>query len=126
LQREGALAEVTFHRSQFTPIPKQPVALHRLTVGTTKTLRLIRSDLVSLGVREDLYETINYSRTQEIGAAVAFLGCDGLIAPNARWPCENLMIFMDHVPLDREFIVSETESVDWIAWAMRNGRSPSD
>jgi hypothetical protein len=92
LERDGALAEIAFHRSQLTPIPKQPVALHRLTVGTTKTLRLIRSDLASLGVRDDMYETINYSRTQEIGAAIAFLGCDGLIAPNARWSCDNPMI----------------------------------
>jgi hypothetical protein len=71
-------------------------------------------------VREDLYETIHYSRTQEIGVAIAFLGCDGLIAPNARWPCENLMVFMEHVPLDREFTVAATESVNWIDWAQQN------
>ncbi len=120
LEREGALAEIAFHWSQLTPMPIQPVALHTLAVGTTKTLRLIRSDLASLGVKENLYETINYSRTQEIGAAIAFLGCDGLIAPNARWSCENLMIFMEHVPLDREFTVTATDSVDWIDWARKN------
>ena len=53
-------------------------------------------------------------------AAIAFLGCDGLIAPNARWSCENLMIFMEHVPLDREFTVTATHSVDWIDWARKN------
>ncbi len=120
LEREGALAEITFHWTQLTPMPKRPVALHTLAVGTTKTLHLIRSDLASLRVREELYETIHYSRTQEIGAAVAFLGCDGLIAPNARWPCENLMVFMEHVPLDREFTVAATESLDWIDWARQN------
>jgi hypothetical protein len=120
LEREGALAEIAFHWSQLTPTPTQPVALHTLEVGTTKTLRLIRSDLASLGVQEDRYEAVNYSRTQEIGAAIAFLGCDGLIAPNARWSCENLMVFMENVPLDRQFTVRVTETVDWIEWSRSN------
>ncbi len=121
LEREGALAEITHHWGQLTPMPTQPVALHRLSVGTAKTLRLIRADLSSLGVQDDLYKTSNYARTQDIGAAVAFLGCDGLIAPNARWNCENLMIFTENVPEDRVYTVVETEFVDWIAWA--RGRS---
>ena len=122
MAREGALAEIAFHWGQLTPIPKRAVALHALAVGTTKTLRLIRADLASLGVRDDQYEAINYSRTQEIGAAIAFLGCDGLIAPNARWSCDNLMVFMEHVPLDREFAIEATETVNWIEWAQLNVR----
>jgi len=122
LERDGALAEITFHWSQLTPIPKRPVALHTLTVETTKTLRLVRADLASLGVEDVNYESINYQRTQEIGAALAFLGCEGLIAPNARWPCENLMIYMDNVPLDRSFAVTASSNISWIDWARRNGR----
>jgi hypothetical protein len=124
LQREGALAEIAFHWSQLTPIPKRPVALHTLAVETGRTLRLIRADLASLGVEDAGYETINYERTQKIGAAVAFLGYDGLVTPNARWPCENLMIYMDNVPLDRNFTVADTSSVNWIDWARQNGRLP--
>ena len=29
------------------------------------------------------------------GILLAFLGCDGLIAPSARWECDHLMIFAD-------------------------------
>jgi hypothetical protein len=122
LERDGALSEIAFHWSQLTPIPKRPVTLHALAVETTRTLRLIRVDLASLGVEDARYETINYERTQEVGAAVAFLGCNGLIAPNARWPCENLMIYMDNVPLDRTFAVTSATSVNWIEWARQNGR----
>jgi hypothetical protein len=75
--------------------------VHTLTVETTRALRLIRADLAALGVEAERYESINYERTQELGVAVAFLGCDGLIAPNARWSCENLMIYTDNVPVDR-------------------------
>jgi hypothetical protein len=124
-ERDGALAEIAFHWGQLTPIPKRPVALHTLAVETSNTLRLIRADLSSLGVEDSQYETINYQRTQEIGAAVAFLGCDGLIAPNARWPCDNLMIYMENVPLERGFSVVDGSSVDWIEWASQHARLPS-
>jgi hypothetical protein len=30
------------------------------------------------------------------------------------------MIFMENVPLDRDFAVSATEAVDWIDWAKGN------
>jgi hypothetical protein len=124
LARDGALAEIAFHWSQLTPIPKRPVTLHTLTVETTRTLRLIRADLASLGVEDAHYETINYQRTQEIGAAVAFLGCDGLIAPNARWSCDNFMIYMDNVSLGGTFAVTDASNVSWIEWARQNGRLP--
>lgn len=124
LEFDGAVAEIAFHWSQLTPIPRRPVTVHTLAVGTEKTLRLIRADLTALGVEDTSYETVNYQRTQEIGAAVAFLGCDGLIAPNARWPCENLMIYTDNIPLDRDFAAKAATNIDWIAWARQNGRLP--
>jgi hypothetical protein len=123
-ERDGALAEIAFHWGQLTPIPKRPVSLHTLGVETSKTLRLIRADFTSLGVADSEYDTINYQRTQEIGAAVAFLGCDGLIAPNARWPCDNLIVYTDNVPPDRTFTVIDGSNVDWIAWARQHGRLP--
>lgn len=125
LELDGAIAEIAFHWSQLTPIPRRSVAVHTLTVSTSKTVQLIRSDLTSLGVDDANYLTINYDRTQEIGAAIAFLGCDGLIAPNARWPCENLMIYMDNVPLDRTFTVSDMRETNWIDWAHRHNRLPA-
>jgi hypothetical protein len=79
LLREGALAEIAFHWSQLTPWPSRPALLHRLSVSAERRLRLIRADLEEMGVDIEHYEDINYQRTQEIGAAVAFLGCDGLL-----------------------------------------------
>ena len=118
-QREGALAEICFHWSQFTPLPTKPAALHELRVTTKKTLRLLRGNLETLGIDWQHYGVVNYARTQEIGAAVAFLECDGLLAPSARWECENLMLFMDNHGLDdNELAVVKTEEVDWRTWAM--------
>ena len=53
------------------------------------------------------------SRSQEVGAALNFLGFDGLIAPSARWPGENLMIFGDNHGLDCELTADNQEEMNW-------------
>jgi hypothetical protein len=93
LAREGALAEISFHWAQLDPRPTKPVVVHALQVVAHRTLKLVRADLATLGVPESAYGGINLPRTQESGAAVEFLGCDGLIAPSARWACDNLILF---------------------------------
>jgi len=96
--------------------------LHRIEVTTRKSLRLLRADLISLGADWNLYGEINHAQTQQIGAAVAFLECDGLIAPSARWDCNNLMIFNDHHRIAENTLrVINSEEVDWISWAREHG-----
>lgn len=119
--REGALAEISFHWGQLSPRPTKPVMLHTLRVVTHRTLRLVMADLSALGVQENGYAGINPQRTQEIGAAVEFLGCDGLIAPCARWACDNLVLFPDRMGLHATLEPVTSETVDWIAWATTNG-----
>ena len=121
LERAGALAEITFHWGQFNPLPTKPALVHRLAVRSERTLRLIRTDLEGLGVETARYLDPNYVQTQRIGAAVAFIGCDGLLAPCARWPCENLILFTDNSALAATLEVAETEEVDWQAWAKEAG-----
>lgn len=121
LTREGALAEISFHWSQWTPRPSKTANLHTLRVSCNRSLRLLQVDLHTLGVSEDQYSGINPQRTQQIGDAVQFLECDGLIAPNARWRCENLMLFPDNLGASATLEVVTTESVDWLAWGVANG-----
>ena len=117
-ERDGALAEITFHWIQLTPPPSKPAMVHRLHLNTKKTLRLGRADLLDLGVEWDRYEEINYRQTQLIGAAVAYLEYDGLIAPSARWPCENVMLFLRNSDEDDEPVrLIDSEEVDWMEWA---------
>lgn len=116
-QVDGALAEISFHWGQLSPAPSKPAALHRILLGTRKSIRLARTDLVALGVNWDRYTEIAYDRTQVIGAAVAHLECDGLIAPSARWRCDNVMVFIaNHLGDDELATLLSTEEVDWIAW----------
>lgn len=120
---DGALAEVSFHWSQLNPVPSKPVALHRMRLGTRRSLRLARADLISLGVDWARYTEVGYDLTQRIGAAVAHLNCDGLIAPSARWSCDNVMVFVTNLLGDEELAtVIDTREVDWRAWARANLR----
>jgi hypothetical protein len=121
-ERDGALAEVVSYLAVLTPLPiSRPLKVSRLGVSTAKTLRLARANLEILGVEMAQYGERDYGRTQSIGAALAFLGLDGLIAPSARWACDNLMIFMANHPLNERLDVIEAEQVEWLPWAQARG-----
>lgn len=121
LAREGALAVISFHWGQLNPRPTKPVMLHTLRVVAHPTLKLVRADLATLGVPESAYGGVNMPRTQEIGAAVEFLGCDGLIAPCARWNCDNLILFPDRMGIDAAMEIVHSETIEWVTWATAQG-----
>ena len=129
LEREGALEEIHFHLSRQPVFPsKIRSVLHRISVRTQQTLRI--ADLAALkvlGVPIDNYGGLSYERTQEIGDAAAFLGFDGILAPSARWSCQNLVIFTERfTPADLSVVSSEP--IDWDDWRMRRKqpRQPND
>ncbi len=126
LDREGALAEVVYHWGQLTPRPSKPAAVHRIRLSAERKLRLVRADLEGLGVDMARYAERDHRRTQEIGAAVAFLDCDGLIIPSARWDCENFVLFIDNHRLSNALEVVESGKVDWQAWARDIGLLSDD
>jgi RES domain-containing protein len=119
--REGALAEVSFHWGQQTPRPTKPAAVHALEVSAPRALRLVRASLEQLGVDMAEYQAHNLPRTQSIGAAVEFLGYDGLIAPCARWACDNLILFPESMSFGGSLECVEREEVDWLVWAREHG-----
>ena len=117
LARDGALAEIYFHLSRQPVFPSKLVSvLHRISVRTTRTLRL--GDLAALeplGVATARYGDLNYSRTQEIADAAYFLGFDGLVVPSARSSGQNLVLFTDRFA-PGDLAVETSEGVDWAAW----------
>ena len=65
---------------------------------------------------------MDYARTHEIGAAAHFLEFDSLLAPSPRWPCLNLVLFLDR--LDPEALaVEKSREVNWPAWRERHKRA---
>ncbi len=109
--------EHVHHWSQLTPLPSKPVIVHTLGLRLHKTLRLARAELIKLDVNWDNYGTSALGRTQAIGAAVAHLEYDGLIAPSARWTCENIMLFMaSNDARDDDLVVRKSMEIDWRQW----------
>ena len=58
---------------------------------------------------------ILYEPTQAIGDAAYFLGFDSIIAPNARWLCNKLILFTDQIAPD-DVEVIESSEVNWTEW----------
>jgi hypothetical protein len=120
LEREGSLEEFNFHLSRQPVFPsKIRSVIHRISVRTQRTLRIANlAELRALGVTPETYGSLSYERTQEIGDAAAFLGFDGILAPSARWTCQNLILFTEHfTPADLSVVSSEP--VDWDDWRKR-------
>jgi RES domain len=127
LERDGAIVEVVSFLAELNPVPgPRPIKVTRLAATASKTLRLARADLETLGVDIARYGERDYSRTQEIGAALEFLELDGLLAPSARWPCENLMLFTLNHAVGERLEAQGTEQIEWRAWAQAHGLLQSD
>lgn len=117
-ERDGALSEIHFHLSRGQPVFPSRLrhVVWKLGVDLARSLTLLDIDrLVSLGVEMGRYRDILQAKTQEIGAAAAFLGFDGLAAPSARCDCANLVVFLDNAAAAALSEIS-SEPVDWTAW----------
>ena len=133
LEADGAVAEMHFHLAKGQPVfpSKAKYRLHELEVAIAKGIRFLAvKDLQELGVSRDRYGKLGYGerqqeyrRTQEIAEAAHFLGCDGLIAPNARWECLNLVVFTDRSRPETLAARRAMGLVDWEAWTRRTGRN---
>lgn len=126
LEADGAVAEVASFLLDLSPVPReQPIKLSRIKVSAWRVATLSFADLDSLGIDGGKFGERDYERTQLIGAGLAFLGADGLIAPSARWPCTNLMLFTDNHKLSETLEVVADEQVGWRAWATTHGLLPA-
>jgi RES domain len=121
LAKEGAIAELSYHFGQLTPVPSKPFNVAKLKIRSERNLRLVRTDLEALGITGELSALPNNELTQEVGDVVDWLGLDGLIVPSARWKCENLILFFENGRPDLALELVETEEIAWQAWAVEHG-----
>jgi RES domain-containing protein len=93
LAPEGALADHA--HAQKPAAERPPLLLHEIEVAVPRALVLRDMEVLQqLGVRAADYGDDQHKRCQEIGAAAAALDYDAVMAPNARWPCRNLALFL--------------------------------
>ena len=121
LERDGALAEIGY-RLSLEPVWPSLIE-HEIHAIAVEAERLVRftdlQSLASLGVDPARYHTFDYTATQAIAAAAHFLELEGIVAPNARFRCANLMVFVERAP-GLELI--ESQPVDWDTWRRRQRR----
>lgn len=119
-ERDGAVEEMHFHLSRQPVFPSAvSFTVNEIAVRTSNTLKFAElQQLAPLGVDAEGYSLLRYERTQAIGDAAAFLGFDGLIAPSARRPCLNLVVFTDRVDPE-DLRLKGAELVDFAAWRRR-------
>jgi RES domain-containing protein len=115
---DGALAEMHYHlaRGQSVFPSRMQHDLYELRIATKQTLVLAdMQQRARLGIEERRYREMLYERTQEVGAAAAFMGFGGIIAPSARWDCQTIVLFLDAFDLDDIEVVG-SERINWNAW----------
>jgi hypothetical protein len=115
LHPNGAAAEIDFRLRQEPVFPSRfRAVLYEIAVELRNVARFEAvDDLQPFGVDADRYRTKLYHRTQEIGDAAQFLAFTALIAPNARWPCLNLVIY--DIKAHAIQVIKE-QAIDWDAW----------
>ena len=121
LDRDGALAEIGY-RLSLEPIWPSRIEheIHAIQVDARRILRFAdTASLAPFGVEIARYRTFDYEATQTIAAAARFLEFDGLVVPNARFDCANLVLFIERVPT---LNLVETQPVDWDDWRKRRRR----
>lgn len=117
LDANGAVAEIHFRWWQIEPVPPSRVQakLHELAIEVNDVVRFDSiEELAPLGVVSNDYGTLNYDRTRAIGDVAQFLGVRAIIAPNARWPCLNLVLY--ELKDDDSLELRDAKAIDWDRW----------
>jgi hypothetical protein len=115
LERDGALAEIGY-RLSLEPVWPSRIEheIHAIRAAAERVLRFADpSSLVPFGIDPARYRLFDYAATQALAAAAQFLEFDGLIVPNARFDCANLVLFTERAP---DLTLVETRAIDWVAW----------
>jgi hypothetical protein len=123
---DGAITEMYFHLSRGQPVFPSKVVYHlyELSVRIQRALELPDLDaLAELGVDTARYGALSYlerlqeyPRPQEIAETAHFVGFNGLIAPNARFACLNVIQFCDRIPPEDAEVVRDHGAIRWDDW----------
>ena len=125
-ERDGALAEMYFHLRKGQPVIPSKVAyrLYELQLNLDGLVDLTdKNSLSELGVDIARYGKLTYANknmeyqpTQQIGEAAHFLGFNGILVPNARWNCNNVVLFCDRITPDQLDELQDHGVIDWKKW----------
>ena len=130
IDRDGAVGEIYYHLLKGQPVfpSKMKFKIFELKVSLQRVLPLPDFiDLNQLNIETENYGKLDYALrrteyapTQELGEAAHFLDFDGLLVPNARWNCLNLVVFADKIKPDKITEIEDRSVIDWDSWRQEN------
>ena len=125
VERDGALAEAHFHAYKGQPVLPSKISktLHKIDANLSRVLDLTGDGVLSgIGANMAQYGRLHYVEReseypslQQIAEVAFFLEFEGILVPNARWSCSNLVIFNERIRPD-QLIVSAKEPVELAKW----------
>lgn len=132
-ERDGAIAELHFHLSRGQPVFPSKVRYflyeHQAELESVVDISN-RALLASIGVNMARFGQLSYQeriaeypRTQEVAEVAHFLDHQGILAPSARWDCNNVVLFCDHLRPGAIEVAKEHGLIDWNAWISTNGKT---
>jgi len=111
-ERDGAIAEGD-HAIAVQPL--RPIARRTLYLVELTLVRVVdlseRSALATVGLTPDDIADDDLTACQEVGAAVEWLGNDGLLVPSARSDATNLVVFPNKRAADAIFEFGDGETL---------------
>ena len=114
LAPDGAIAEVHALLAMQPVLPSRIKSFLNCLEAEAGNMLVINDlrDVESLGISAASYRDRDYGETQTVAAAAQFLGYDGIIAPSARWNCQNAIFFAGSIMPS----AVKPELIDWDAW----------
>jgi RES domain-containing protein len=89
-----ALAEGSYYLSLQPVPPRARRVLYRIGISLANVVDLSSFTAIeALGVSRATFESNDYSKSQSVGGAAAYLGHDGMLVPSARGTGVNLVVF---------------------------------
>lgn len=122
LESDGALAQVYYHLSRAPVMSSSDMRLNQLDVTLDNVLVLSIEQLRDLGVDDPRASRIDGHQARAVGEAAFMLDFQGMIVPSARWDCNNLVLFLDRIELNKNIRFQHQAEVNWPAWREQAGR----
>lgn len=120
LESNGALAEAYYHLSRAPVMSSSHMRLNQLNIVLDNVLMLTVGQLRELGVEDPFASRTDSVQSRTIGEAAFMLDFQGMIVPSARWPCNNLVLFVERIDFNKNIRLQYQTGVNWPAWRERS------
>jgi RES domain-containing protein len=125
MSREAAIQETYAVLAAQPVFPAARYLCYELAVTTTNSLEFASSTDFKALARAAGGPDGGEASAEAIASAAYFLGFDGLIAPNPRWKCQDVVLFTERLaPAQIQLTGTAPKAIDWQAWRKHKRLAP--